>query len=282
MPVENVTININGSGVSVDSTPLNKVVADIAARNAIASGDRSEALIAYVLDASDDATVNSGGAAYILKSGLENTDWVKISEFESMDLDAASLGLSNATLEGNTFNGASQLVKLDGTGKLPAVDGSSLTNLPGGGRNAYSLLNIYTSKTVDGNWKDVGMKKVSAGFAANKKCRIEAEIIIDSANLVLDDKFGFSFSPFAPSGDGILVGELFIDGVLAERKVVTASNKFYFSSGHQIDTDKGLIKIAGVLTNQSSPSLEVSGMNDASNPFYVKKYSQTTITDLTD
>lgn len=39
----------------------------------------------------------------------------------------------NVTTQGNAFNGASQLVKLDGAGKLPALDGSQLTNLPGGG-----------------------------------------------------------------------------------------------------------------------------------------------------
>ncbi len=36
---------------------------------------------------------------------------------------------SNVTLAGNTFNGTNQLVKLDGSGKLPALDGSALTNL---------------------------------------------------------------------------------------------------------------------------------------------------------
>lgn len=39
---------------------------------------------------------------------------------------------SNVTLLGNTFNGVSQLVQLDGAGKLPALDGSALTNLPSG------------------------------------------------------------------------------------------------------------------------------------------------------
>lgn len=38
----------------------------------------------------------------------------------------------NLTAQGNTFNGASQLVQLDGDGKLPAIDGSQLTNLPTG------------------------------------------------------------------------------------------------------------------------------------------------------
>lgn len=41
------------------------------------------------------------------------------------------LDLANTiTTQGNTFNGASQLVQLDSTGKLPAIDGSQLTNLP--------------------------------------------------------------------------------------------------------------------------------------------------------
>lgn len=37
--------------------------------------------------------------------------------------------LDNVTLQGNTFNGNSQLVKTDSSGKLPAIDGSLLTNI---------------------------------------------------------------------------------------------------------------------------------------------------------
>lgn len=37
------------------------------------------------------------------------------------------------TAQGNTFNGNSQLVQLDSSGKMPAVDGSQLTNLPSAG-----------------------------------------------------------------------------------------------------------------------------------------------------
>lgn len=36
----------------------------------------------------------------------------------------------NITTQGNTFNGANQLVQLGSDGKLPAIDGSQLTNLP--------------------------------------------------------------------------------------------------------------------------------------------------------
>ena len=53
-------------------------------------------------------------------------------------LDDARLS-SNVTIQGNTFNGASQLVQLDGTGKLPAVDGSQLTWLAWGGDMVASV-----------------------------------------------------------------------------------------------------------------------------------------------
>jgi len=40
---------------------------------------------------------------------------------------------TTVTTQGNTFNGANQLVKLDGTGKLPAIDGSQLTGISSSG-----------------------------------------------------------------------------------------------------------------------------------------------------
>ena len=56
-----------------------KVVADITARDALTS---EEGLIAYVVDATGDSTVASGGASYI----YDGSNWIKISEFESMDV----------------------------------------------------------------------------------------------------------------------------------------------------------------------------------------------------
>src|SRR5207249_2151494 len=44
---------------------------------------------------------------------------------------ALSLNSSSATLQGNAFNGNSQLVKLDSSAKLPVLDGSALTNVAG-------------------------------------------------------------------------------------------------------------------------------------------------------
>lgn len=51
---------------------------------------------------------------------------------------------ANVTLQGNTFNTANKLVQLDASAKLPAVDGSNLTNLnipPSTGGDLYLFYN---------------------------------------------------------------------------------------------------------------------------------------------
>lgn len=64
------------------------VVADIAARDALSPTSN---VIVLVLDASADATVDSGAATYAYQ--VSNTTWTKISEAESLDviLDWANL-----------------------------------------------------------------------------------------------------------------------------------------------------------------------------------------------
>jgi len=54
------------------------VVSDLATRDALQA---SEGLIVLVADATDDPSVTSGGATYVY-----TTEWVKISETESLDL----------------------------------------------------------------------------------------------------------------------------------------------------------------------------------------------------
>lgn len=59
---------------------------------------------------------------------LATTAFVKA----AVDAAVATLGLGTAATQAYGTS-ANQLVRLDGTGKLPAVDGSQLTNLPSGG-----------------------------------------------------------------------------------------------------------------------------------------------------
>ncbi len=55
---------------------------------------------------------------------------------------------SNVTVQGNTFNGASQLVRLDGSTQLPAVNGSQLTNLNGSNIASGTIADVRLSANV--------------------------------------------------------------------------------------------------------------------------------------
>jgi hypothetical protein len=76
-------------------------------------------------------------------SNVANVDTTNASNIASGTLDDSRL-TSAVTLQGNTFNGVNQLVKLDASAKLPAIDGSNLTNLPippSTGGNLYLFYN---------------------------------------------------------------------------------------------------------------------------------------------
>jgi hypothetical protein len=76
-------------------------------------------------------------------SDVPNVDTTNASNITSGTLADARL-TSAVTKQGNTFNGAYQLVQLDASAKLPAVDGSNLTNLnipPSTGGDLYLFYN---------------------------------------------------------------------------------------------------------------------------------------------
>jgi hypothetical protein len=76
-------------------------------------------------------------------SNVANVDTTNASNISSGTLADARL-TSAVTLQGNTFNGVNQLVKLDASAKLPAIDGSNLTNLnipPSTGGDLYLFYN---------------------------------------------------------------------------------------------------------------------------------------------
>lgn len=90
--VANGYASLDGNAkVPVSQIPANmqsfKIVADLTARNAIPMAERSEGLPVHVVDASAYADVGSGSAGYILQGGLANSNFVKIYESESLDID---------------------------------------------------------------------------------------------------------------------------------------------------------------------------------------------------
>ena len=76
-------------------------------------------------------------------TNVADVDTTNASNIASGTLSDSRLS-SAVTTQGNTFNGASQLVQLDASTKLPAVDGSNLTNLnipPSTGGDLYLFYN---------------------------------------------------------------------------------------------------------------------------------------------
>jgi hypothetical protein len=74
---------------------------------------------------------------------VADVDTTNASNIASGTLSDSRLS-SAVTKQGNTFNGVSQLVQLDASAKLPAVDGSNLTNLnipPSTGGDLYLFYN---------------------------------------------------------------------------------------------------------------------------------------------
>ncbi|MCB9821311.1 hypothetical protein H6798_02135 [Candidatus Nomurabacteria bacterium] len=81
-------------------------------------------------------------------------------EITSGTIDDARLS-ANVTLLGNTFNGTNQLVQLDGSGNLPGLDGSALTNLSAAnltgvlpGLDGSALINLNASSLSSGTVSD--------------------------------------------------------------------------------------------------------------------------------
>lgn len=115
---------------------------------------------------------------------------------------------ANITLQGNTFNVADKLVQLDGTAKLPAVDGSQLTNLP-----TFSapngLLRIATAisttlQTVTDYLNNVSVLQLNSrriGILTDSSVTTQTSSVIQStttnAALVI-----------APNGTGALVAQI--------------------------------------------------------------------------
>jgi hypothetical protein len=78
---------------------------------------------------SDTSNPHATTKAQVGLGDVPNIDTTNASNITSGTLSDARLS-SAVTTQGNTFNTANKLVQLDASSKLPAVDGSNLTNLP--------------------------------------------------------------------------------------------------------------------------------------------------------
>jgi hypothetical protein len=136
-----------------------------------------------------------------------NVDTTNASNISSGTLNDSCLS-STVTKQGNTFNGASQLVQLDASAKLPAVDGSQLTNLPiptqPNGLLKIASAMSSTLQTVSDYLNNLGVLQLSnrrVGVLQDSGVTTQTSSVIQAtttnANLVI-----------SPNGTGALVASI--------------------------------------------------------------------------
>ncbi|PKM97165.1 MAG: hypothetical protein CVU79_09595, partial [Elusimicrobia bacterium HGW-Elusimicrobia-3] len=162
-------ISITNAGLTAigSGKVLNAMLADDSVTRAKLAADTCTENQILKLNASGDwvcATDVAGAGAMSTKEG----DVVKTNETSSLDFEGAQFGVtdspageanvalksSSVTLQGNTFNGANNLVMLNASGYLPALNGSLLTNLASAnlaGSVPTTLVNLSTvTSALDG------------------------------------------------------------------------------------------------------------------------------------
>ncbi len=84
-------------------------------------------------------------AEYVTETELNNKNYLTDSDLTGYALKSEIPTVpQNITTQGNSFNSANQLVKLDASGKLPAIDGSQLTNISSAGSTTSTLPDAIT------------------------------------------------------------------------------------------------------------------------------------------
>lgn len=111
-----------------------------------------------IVDVSDGA---AGTTKKISYANVGANAIINASNVTSGTLNDARLS-ANVTVQGNSFNAASKLVQLDGSAKLPAVDGSQLTALTATNITSGTLpdARLSTNVTVQGNSFNAASKLV--------------------------------------------------------------------------------------------------------------------------
>lgn len=123
-------------------------------------------------------------------ASAHHTKTTDASELASGTLPSARLDASSVTLQGNAFNTANKLVRLDGSAKLPAVDGSQLTNIT---ENIHLFAIKSASETVNNSTTLQDDDHLKLTLAANTTYNVTLCIMIEAASSNIPD-FKFTFS----------------------------------------------------------------------------------------
>jgi len=119
-----------------------------------------------------DVTITGASTGEVLR--YSGAAWVDATLAYSDLSGTPTLGTAAALDVGTS---ASNVVQLDGSARLPAVDGSQLTNLPSGGGFTYSAVSTATTAQADYHYSVTGTTTITlpaaSGVTAGKQVRVK-------------------------------------------------------------------------------------------------------------
>lgn len=184
---------------NINDTPTELAFGDTTANTTI----RSAGDIKAVINGSTETTIATDADLQVVRDEVNSTN----DKVEALDTAVNELK-ANATTQGNVFNGANQLVQLDSGGKLPAIDGSQLTNLPTGGGGTGDV-------TAAGNNTFTGTNEFNGEVTFNQSLKVTS----------IEDSDGVDV--FAPLGSSNALGS-------KTKNTVLRGNTLTYSSGSQL------------------------------------------------
>ena len=120
---------------------------------------------------------------YVTETELNNKNYLTNSDLTGYALKSEIPTVpQNITTQGNSFNNANQLVKLDSSGKLPAIDGSQLTNISSGS----SVVSTFPSTITHTNGQ----------FTVELGKNYTGEVDSTSITIVIDEPADYSKLPY--------------------------------------------------------------------------------------
>jgi hypothetical protein len=135
-------INIGGE---VNKNPANNIISTINIQKGLFYLAQTKIIINNTLFSYTSSNYNDA-IATTENYGLVKIDGDSLTVNENYQLQANIP--TDVTRQGNTFNGANQLVQLDENSKLPAIDGSQLINLPSS--TPANVVTTDTAQTITG------------------------------------------------------------------------------------------------------------------------------------
>ncbi len=216
------------------------------------------------------STHNADGSAHSSAFAAKLTAANNLSDVSSVSTARTNLGLGTAATQ-NVGTSAGNVVQLDGSAKLPAVDGSALTNLPASGEsNTASNVGTGTGVFAQKSGVDLQFKSLIAGT--------NIEITYDSTGITISATGSASgeantASNIGVGGVGVFAQKSGVD--LQFKNIIAGSNKVLVSddtadSEIAVDVQPGNIAhqdLSGAGTNTHSQI--DSHISSTSNPHSV-------------